>query len=1741
MPPRPSSNNNSNSRTTTGLAKKASETFPPLISDEATLLPSDTVIGLPPPYTPIAVATSSFSNSNAPQTVAAGTASGQDTAAAINRGNQSSEFYYHPASFPGYTVVQVATGQESQPLLPRVVRFRQRRQRNGSGGGCCGRLCARLCGYMCLVVLVLIALSIIRGGLEYVRDLVPSPFPTAPPSQTWSCSAETMVVHMNEAFWFPMDAPLRIDSTEGINLSRVHLVKQADGTQQVTVRAVVETEENQGAVWDGRISVVATNASDVAGGPAALHAGGTRNSSLVVRAKRPHWGWPYGCIRTTLYISIPETNQLPLPLLYVRTATGTLSAVDLGALHARAVDLGITNGNAIVRNISIAGGDGDGLLSIHTTNGAIRMRGVEVVDGRIRMETSNEIISIEDVAASRVTATTSNAPIRGSVAVRDAAVLGTTNGAVDVNVRQQRTSDVLLRNSKQESLRSASKGAVVVDVSSSNAPVSVNVAGIGGSFLARTSNSHTQVTATGTHSKSLQFTTATDAMKQGTFVNDRFGADDGEINVVSSNATCKRSALTVWTLTLILMAQASVGSCDTNSGDKGGGGVLQCLGGSDKQLMADIQASSNYHQDTQQTTSVVAAGTESVSELRRFKYKVAGNGCNDEGNNSGSGSDSDSDSDCDEDSAGSKHATCTTINVNLSLVPPSANGCGGNGSGNTGYATPYQNQYQGQQPAGYQTQQPATYQGQQPGGYQTQQQYQTQRPAAYQTQQPGYQQPQQYSQPSYQNQQQSLCTQPPPYIRYPEQACTLEYQHNGYICTTHAGNSHQGNCCALATEIPRPARLNHFSNSNGGGEKSLAWTDAENYDIFNSQVRHTADPRAATHNRPEVGEESTAPSSTTDSAGENAEDGGNSSGWAARPVDINDPYRPRLLRPTKTAELPELLDRTPQPPMMLAPEPEQAQHLRVQQQHGTAVRSGELDPLTPGGVDLYPAIAERDLKAPADAPGKIEEEVWRLVESLTVEEKAGQMTQIHVDLLVDAHSGGANMTAVEHWIDRMKVGAVVGWPGESSTVSRFAQYSPQRLANLTSTVQQVALARGSRVPLLWTLEAAHGAAPAIKRAAMFPAPVALAASWQPMCAYAAGRVAAKDLRAAGYQCAVGPSADLAVEKKRADAALGFGEDPTLAAAMAAHSVRGFQGDYKSDRARVACCVRNFVAGTTTTTLASSNVGGGAGLRRFHQQQAAVPDRQLFEYHLPPFEAAMRVGGAAALMQAAGAVNGEALGLSPFYLRHVLRDTLGFRGVAMASNSNKHPLLRSQPPHGLRAAASAADAVYLALNNTSVDISDAEDRTASVGDNGALFAAAALDLVQAGGVREDRLSESAARIVQLKKDLGLFGAKPYADPALIELVGAAQDVDDARNAVRESLTLLKNQNAMLPLAADSERVLFLGPHLNSTALLASAGSLHLRGGSDDAAYAGFGDSVMDGVRRVAGSKQGGGFVYRQGFGLDSSTVRADEFDQIVRLAQGADKIVVALGEHPHTPAGAAESDLHELALDAHQINFVKQLSIAVNKPIAVVLVSGRPRLLREVADIADAVLWAYVPGIHGGLPIAEALYGRINPSGRLPVTYPQYESQSRDTVWQGAGSEYRPQWAFGHGLGYSQMLFSNITADRSDLAPGAPVTLRLTVQNTGPRDQWETVMLYTSQPFRTTYEPELLRLRRFDKILVKQGTAAEVAFTLSAEELAYYTRDLERVVDYSAPVNITVNAFSANQRSISLPFAASATA
>ncbi|KAJ1857831.1 hypothetical protein GGH12_001407 [Coemansia sp. RSA 1822] len=804
----------------------------------------------------------------------------------------------------------------------------------------------------------------------------------------------------------------------------------------------------------------------------------------------------------------------------------------------------------------------------------------------------------------------------------------------------------------------------------------------------------------------------------------------------------------------------------------------------------------------------------------------------------------------------------------------------------------------------------------------------------------------------------------------------------------------------------------------------------------------------------------------------------------------------QMLRVTKTADLPALLDKTPSAPTNIdIPKPAPNSNKRSVL---------KLDPFMAGGVDMYPTVAQTALGH--DAPAKIADDVWAVVDSLTPEEKAGQMTQIHVSQLIGS-DGQLNATAVEYWVDTMKVGAIVDTPGNSPH-SAFSWYSAQALANVTNTVQHIARARGSRVPVLWGLEASRGAG-LIKRAAMFPTGIGLAATFQPKHAYAAGRVTAKDSRAAGYQWVFAPYAGISVDKRWGQEFLGFGEDPTLVSQMVTSSVRGLQGDYKKDRARVACCAKGFIGG------GEQLVSGQA--RNMRQ----ITDAHLLEYHLPGFEAAISAG-TASIMQAPGSLNGETLGTSPYYLRTLLRDKLRFRGVMLA---DRHAAIHAQMQR-LHSAADARDAIFLALNNTSIDIGEESSLINSQSE----FAQTIRGLVQESRVPEDRVTESVARILQLKKDLGLF-EQPYADPKLAPLVGADQDVESAQDAVRESITLLKNEAGVLPLSV-RDRVLFVGPHLNSTALLGGGWNVHSQGPSDreaDDVYQGLGGSVMAAVRKVAGSHAP--TAYHSGFYINSPEILPAEFSQLVRLARQADKIVIGLGEAPYS--GSPESDLTELSLDAHQVELVKRLHAAVPRaPIVSLLVSGRPRLLKEAGDISAAVVNTHLPGIHGGLPIAEMLYGKYSPSGRQPVTYPRYESQVRDTMWQSISTDYAPAWPFGFGLSYSPMEYSNLTLSSTTLRPNSPITIRMTVHNTGTLDQKEPILLYTSNRFRTGYEPELYRLRRFNKVDVRAGTAVAVEFTLTAEELAYYNRDRTRVID-PTPVNITINALTPNERTISV--------
>ncbi|KAJ2633054.1 hypothetical protein H4R22_000774 [Coemansia sp. RSA 1290] len=716
-------------------------------------------------------------------------------------------------------------------------------------------------------------------------------------------------------------------------------------------------------------------------------------------------------------------------------------------------------------------------------------------------------------------------------------------------------------------------------------------------------------------------------------------------------------------------------------------------------------------------------------------------------------------------------------------------------------------------------------------------------------------------------------------------------------------------------------------------------------------------------------------------------------------------------------------------------------------------------------------------------PGPIDRDIYRMVQQLTIEDKVGQMMQIQVGLIIDCN-GQLNKTAVEYWVEKWRVGSFLETPGNHNGLYNW--YSPQKFAEFTDAVQEIALKKGPKIPVIWGLDSVRGAN-YVKGGTIFPAGIATAATFNPKYAFDAGRIAAKDSRAAGTHWAFAPIMDLAVNKLWSRTYENFGEDPYLSSQMAHSSIQGYQGNYKRDRTRVAACLKHFI-------------GYGYPFDGSDRANRHIATHEMLEYYVPPFKAAIDAGSATA-MESYGVVNGEAVMLSHYYLQELLRKQLKFEGMLVTDWGE----INSQAQMYFTAK-DTKHATQMALQQTSVDMSMVADDES--------FGQITIDLVKGGVISERRLDESVARILQLKKDLGLF-THPFADKSLARLVGSPQDIEDARNAARESITLLKNHKNVLPLKS-TDKVLFIGPTLNSTRYMGGGWNVHWQGPSDqegDSVYQGFGDTVLTGIKTVTQKTP----QFMPAVDIDGS--KFIDIDSVIAAAKKADKVVVGLGEHTY-----AENfgNIGKLQLPDKHIELVAR--VAKEKPVIVVLVQGRPRGLGSIADNAHAIINTYLPGAYGGLPIAEILYGKVNPSGRLPVTYPATEAQASSTIWQSSYVEYKPQWAFGFGLGYSNITYSNVTVSCNQLKMGSPITATVTITNHGPYPQKEPVQLYTHQQYRAGYAPDLYRLRAFTKVDLEVGQSKTVSLQLVAEDMAFWDRRLRKRIE-PAPVTVAINPYT----------------
>lgn len=717
-----------------------------------------------------------------------------------------------------------------------------------------------------------------------------------------------------------------------------------------------------------------------------------------------------------------------------------------------------------------------------------------------------------------------------------------------------------------------------------------------------------------------------------------------------------------------------------------------------------------------------------------------------------------------------------------------------------------------------------------------------------------------------------------------------------------------------------------------------------------------------------------------------------------------------------------------------------------------------------GGPALARAQLPRDPQPPrATASPRVE----ALLAAMTVEEKVGQMTQLTIAAV--AAQGGPSRDSVR--IDPAKLRQAIVQRHVGSLLNVIGgSLSLEGWHRLIGEVQGMAT-RETRlgIPVIYGIDFVHGAN-YTRGGTIFPHNLGMAATFNPALARRAGEITADEAVASGLPWNFAPVLDVGRNPVWPRFYETFGEDPTVAAVFGREQVLGMQGG-----GRVAATLKHYLA------YSASRTG-------HDRAPVELGVRGVRENYLPPFAAAVRAGARTVMVNSAE-IDGEPVHASRYWLTQVLRDELGFTGVVVTDWEDIYYLHERH-----RVAPTIKDAVRMAID-AGVDM--------SMTPNDFRFTDALVQLVREGSIPESRIDQSVRRILTLKEELGLFD-RPLPDPALRAAFATDEAARTARQAARESITLLRNEGGILPLKPDA-KILVTGPAAQSLTAL-NGGWTHTWQGTDASHFPEAPRTVLEAVLRRARDVR---YVAGSGFTEPGNVAEA------ARLADDADVAVVVIGEDAYAEG---VGDIADLTLPEAQLGLVRAIQ-ATGTPTVLVLVQGRPRIILSVADGARGIVMAYWPGMHGGEAVAEVLFGEANPSGRLPFTYPRhpnelvtYDHKFTETLsprFQGQG--YRPQWPFGHGLSYTTFAYRDLRLDAGRMDPGGRVRVQVTVQNTGARAGDEAVLLYTRQHYASR-TPYTRRLRAFEKVSLAPGESRTVAFTLSADDLRFAGPDGRMVLE-----------------------------
>jgi len=689
---------------------------------------------------------------------------------------------------------------------------------------------------------------------------------------------------------------------------------------------------------------------------------------------------------------------------------------------------------------------------------------------------------------------------------------------------------------------------------------------------------------------------------------------------------------------------------------------------------------------------------------------------------------------------------------------------------------------------------------------------------------------------------------------------------------------------------------------------------------------------------------------------------------------------------------------------------------------------------------------------------------------MTVEEKVGQMTLI----TIEAISSKQGTKDQHHVLDEKKLEEAIKKYNVGSIINVFdVAHEIDYWHEIINKIQDIAVKETRlKIPVLYGIDAIHGAT-YTKGSSLFPQGINMAATWNKELIEKVGEITAYETRASGIPWNFYPVLDIGRQPLWSRLWETYGEDVYLASQIGSSFIKGAQGNNIGARDKLAVCLKHYV-------------GYSYPLNGRDRSPAWISERMMREYFLPTFEAGI-LAGAPTIMVNSGEVNGIPTHSDYHLLTEVLRGELNFKGFVVSDWEDIKRLhfrdkIAETPKEAVRIAVMAGVDMSMVPKDYS-------------------FYEYLLELVKEGTVPISRIDEAVERILTVKMELGLF-ENPYPDIVLKEKFASDEFTKVNLSASRESIVLTKNENSLLPLPKNV-RVLVTGPTANMLSVMNGGWTITWQG-SEESLYPQEKNSVLEAISEKIGSEK---VSYIEGTSFDENI----NISETVSKAKENDVVILCLGEPTYCEG---EGNISDLTLNPVQLELAEKI-IETGKPVILVMLEGRPRVINSIVDEVDAVLIAFLPGMEGGNALADIIFGDHSPSGKLSVTYPK--SPNGNTTYDFKPMEnfdsnkYDPQWSFGFGLSYTTFAYQDLNLDKKEISENEELNISVEVSNTGKTASSEVVQLYLSDLYGSVSRPNK-QLKGFEKVMLNPGETKKVSFKINREHLSFIGRENKRIVE-----------------------------